>query len=107
MNPENDLDAWLSRQMKTTPLRDDGFALVVTARVARHQRRRRVAFVAAGGIAAMVAALCSRLLPLSAPALPSLAITPGTVVACLMLVTLCGLAWIDTEPDPSGGWRPQ
>jgi len=70
------------------PLPDEGFTRAVMARVERQRRSRRIAIGIAIGVAA-VAALFAR---------PSF-IVPSTevIVGALILMSVCGLAWIESE----------
>lgn len=72
------------------PLPDRGFTHAVMLRVERHRRQRRVAIA----IAMIVAAVLVMIAPASSPAA-----APSTelVVAALVLIAVCSLAWIETE----------
>ncbi|MCI4567962.1 hypothetical protein [Lysobacter sp. CFH 32150] len=93
MNADNELDAYLRQQLEVAPLPDLGFTSALVIRMERQQRRRRFALIGAGVVATALAGIALILSPASA----DLAITPGTIVAALLLATLCGLAWIGTE----------
>lgn len=97
MNADNEFDAYLRQQLDATPLPDHGFTSAFVARLERRQRHRRRLLIGVGAAAAVVAGIALVL----SPATAELAITPGTIVATLLLTTLCGLAWIGTESSLS------
>lgn len=93
MTTDSEFDAYLRQQFDVAPLPDHGFTSALVTRMERQQRRRRFALIGAGVVATAFAGIALILSPASA----DLAITPGTIVATLLLATLCGLAWIGTE----------
>lgn len=95
MNADNEFDAYLRQQLDLTPLPDHGFTSALVTRMERQQRRRRFALIGAGVVATASAGIALILSPASA----DLAMTPGAIVATLLLATLCGLAWIGTESN--------
>jgi hypothetical protein len=95
MSSEAEFDAYLTAELDSAPLLDQGFSEAVAARLKRYRRRRRLALTGAGGLAGGVAAIIYHLSP--APVVAIHAITPGTIVATLVLATACSLAWIGTE----------
>lgn len=70
------------------PLADRGFTRAVMARVERHRTRRRVAIAIAMIVAAVIA--------LIAPPSSFNAASTELVVAALVLMTVCSVAWIET-----------
>jgi len=70
------------------PLPDQGFTRAVMLRVERHRRQRRVAIAIAMIVAAAIA--------LIAPPSSFHAASTELVVAALVLMTVCSLAWIET-----------
>jgi hypothetical protein len=98
MKPEDDFDAYLTRQLDETELPDNGFTHAVAARLKKHRRRRQSAFGAAVALAGLIAAFVFARSP--APALPMLPITSEALMATLLLVTVCSLVWIGTESRP-------
>lgn len=97
MNADNEFDAYLRQQLDVAPLPPDhGFTSALVTRMERQQRCRRIALIGAGVVATAFAGIASMLSPASA----DLAVTPGAIVATLLLATLCGLAWIGTESNP-------
>lgn len=94
MKPETDFDAHLTRQLTDDVLPDHDFTRRVTARLQRYRLRRRWAITAAVAVAALLVATGASLSP--GPLFPAKAIDPEGVIAGLLLVTACGLAWIGT-----------
>lgn len=86
MKTDAEFDAFLKRELDEPPLPDHGFTQAVTARIERHRRSRLWMFAAAIAIAA--------------PFFPFAAVTAETVVATLILATICSLVWIGTESAP-------
>jgi hypothetical protein len=82
----DDFDESLRRELDEPPLPDRGFTSGVMARIDRARRRRRVLFAAAAAIALAVVG-----------AAVGTEITPGTVMAALLLITISSLAWMDGE----------
>ena len=95
MNADNEFDAHLRQQLDATPLLDHGFTSAFVARMERQLRRRRRILTGVGAAATAFAGFAMAL----SPATAELAITPGTIVATLLLATLCGLAWIGTDSN--------
>ncbi len=95
MNSETEFDAYLSRRMRPIPLPDEDFTLALSARITQHRHRHHAAWIAAVGVAAVVMLFALSLLPTLA--LPPATLTPQHVAAALLMVTLCGLAWIGAE----------
>ena len=95
MNADNEFDAYLSQRLNAPPLPDHGFTSALVTRMERQHRRRRFALIGAGAAATAFAGIAWILSPASA----ELAMAPGTIVATLLLATLCGLAWIGTESN--------
>lgn len=98
MKADAEFDAYLTQQLDAAPLADRAFTDRLAARLRRHRRRRRLAFAAALAVAGVTTAIAVRLSSL--PVLAPRAITPQTIVATLVLVSVCSLVWIDTEPGP-------
>jgi len=93
MNADNEFDAYLSQRLNAPPLPDHGFTSALVTRMERQQRRRGLALTGVGAAATTFAGIALVL----SPAAAEFAITPGTIIATLLLATLCGLAWIVTE----------
>lgn len=95
MKTDDQFDAYLSQQLNATPLPDHGFTSALVTRVERQQRGRYLALTGVGAATTAFVGIAWVLSPTSA----ELALTPGTIVATLLLATLCGLAWIGTEAN--------
>jgi hypothetical protein len=101
MKTDAEFDAYLTSQLDSPPLPDEGFTRAVVARMERRRRSRRSMLIAASGLAGIASAISMLLSP--GPILP-FEMTPGTIIATLLLVTLCSLVWIGTES--SAEFRP-
>lgn len=71
------------------PLPDRGFTRAVMLRVESHRRRRRIAVAIAIVVAAVIA--------LIAPPSPVPTAGPELIGGALVLMSVCSLAWIETE----------
>lgn len=100
MKPDDEVAAYLARQLDEPELPDQGFTLAVIARLTKHRRRRRVAFSAAMALAGLIAALV--LSPSPGPAVPAPVATPIDLAALLILTAACGWVWLGTEAKPRG-----
>lgn len=93
--PDHDFDAFLTRHLGATALPDAGFTDAVVAGIGRRRQRRQWAFTSAAVVAGIATAIAIQLIPLHAT--PPLSMGPGNVIAGLLLLALCGLAWLGTE----------
>lgn len=96
--PDAEFDAYLARQLDENALADQGFTRAVADRIGRHRRHRRLAFIGAVTAASVMVAIAASLSRGPILAVPDL--TPRTIVATLLLVTVCSLVWIDAESRP-------
>lgn len=85
-----EFDELLKKQLDEAPLPDQGFTCAVIVRVERHRRRRRLAILIAIAVAAVVAFIAP-------PSSPAAAPSTELVMAALVLMAVCSLAWIETE----------
>lgn len=95
MNSNNDLDNLWAGPEHDDVLADDAFVHAVMIGVERHRNRRRVMLGVAAGVAGMIA--CVLLIVLPAPALSGAPLGAFDVLATLVLVAFCGMAWIASE----------
>lgn len=95
MEPDAEFDAYLARQMDEAELPDQDFTLVLAARLARHRRRRELAFGGAVAVASAIAVVAAYFSGGSNVSMPD--ITAETIAATLVLVAVCSLVWIGTE----------
>ena len=95
MNSNNDPDnLWASSECDDVPA-DEAFVHAVMIGVERHRNRRRIMLVVAAGVAGMIA--CALLIVLPVPALPGAPLGAFDMLATLVLVAFCGMAWIASE----------
>lgn len=95
MTSDQEFDSYLNRALEETPLPDENFSRIVTARLAGHRRRRRAVLAGGWAVAAALAGLAASA---SSSAVTTLGIaTPQTMVTALLLITACSFVWIDTE----------
>lgn len=93
MRSEAELEEFLHAELRRADLPDRGFSAKVAARLHRHRQIRLGVLL---GATVLAIALGGMLLRVSAPPPLAAVVTPATVIAALVLVGLCSLAWIAT-----------
>ena len=98
MTPDAEFDVYLASHLDEVALADQGFTRAVALRMERYRRRRRLAVAGAIVVSTLIAAIAASLSPM--PVFAFRALTPDTIVAAMVLVTVCSVVWIDSVSRP-------
>jgi hypothetical protein len=98
MQPEDEFEEHILSALDEPALVDETFTAAVTTRLTRHRRYRQL--VLCGTVMTATAGVVIAMYLSQAPWIPSSALGPEAIVATLLLVGICSLVWIATEPSP-------